>query len=99
MPLEPSSGRSPEQSLKSRKSTLFDEDEPASAASAPRRSFQDCLRQTPAAPLSTGLKATLWVVGGIVVVLLIAALATSGGKRPRPKLGGETNPNPPARVA
>jgi hypothetical protein len=76
--------RTQEQSIKARKHELFEADEP-DGSTGPRRSFQECLRTTPADPLSTLLKALLWTVGTIVILLLIAALVTSGTKKPRPK--------------
>jgi hypothetical protein len=72
-----------EQSIKARKHELYEDDEPD--ASGPRRSFQECLRTTPADPLPTLLKGLLWTVGTIVILLLIAALVTGGNKKPRPK--------------
>ena len=75
--------RTQEQSIKARKHQLFEVDEPLD--SGPRRPFRDCLRETPADPLSTPLKALLWTVGTVVILLLIAALVTGGHKKPRPK--------------
>jgi hypothetical protein len=77
--------RTQEQSIKARKHQLFEVDEPLDGQLGPRRSFQECLRTTPADPLSTPLKALLWTIGTIVILLLIAALATGGAKKPRPK--------------
>jgi hypothetical protein len=78
--------RSQEQSIKARKSQLFDADEPVRDAGAgPRRSFQECLKTTPADPLSTMVKALLWTVGVVVALLLVFALATSGPRKPKPK--------------
>jgi len=80
MPHDPPS-RTQEQSIKARKHQLFEDD---FVESGPRQSFQECLRTTPADPLSTPLKALLWVVGTVVVLLLVAALLTSG-KKPKPR--------------
>jgi hypothetical protein len=88
--------RSQEQSIKARKHQLFEADEPLD--SGPRRSFKECLRTTPADPLSTPLKALLWTLGTIVVLLLIVALATSGGKKPKPRSPNALAPSAPARV-
>ena len=70
--------------MKPKTHRLFEEDEPAGSLAGPRRSFQECLRTTPADPLSPGLKAALWAVGTVVVLLLIAALATGGARKPKP---------------
>ena len=83
MALEPNQ-RTQEQSIKARKHELYEADEP-DGSTGPRLSFQECLRTTPADPLSPLLKALLWTVGTVVILLLIAALATSGAKKPRPK--------------
>ena len=93
MALEPHQ-RTQEQSIKARKHQLFEVDEPLDVATGPRRSFQECLRTTPADPLSPALKAVLWVVGSLVVLLLIAALVTGGQKKPRP--GPVSTVGPPA---
>jgi hypothetical protein len=82
---EPPNQRTQEQSIKARKHDLFDADEPVERSSGPRRSVQDCLRQTPADPLSTPLKALLWTLGTVVILILIVALATSGTNKPKPK--------------
>jgi hypothetical protein len=82
MPLEPHQ-RTQEQSIKARKHELFEVDEPLDTG--PRRSLQECLRTTPADPLSTPLKALLWTLGTVVILLLIAALATGGQKKPKAK--------------
>ncbi len=84
MALEPQQ-RTQEQSIKARKHQLFEVDEPLDASTGPRRSFQECLRTTPADPLSTPLKALLWTLGTVVILLLIAALATGGARKPKPK--------------
>lgn len=76
--------RTQEQSIKARKHQLFETDEDHSQ-SAPRRSFAQCLRETPADPLSPTLKTSLWVVGTLVVLLLLAALAQSVTRKPRPR--------------
>jgi hypothetical protein len=83
---DPPNQRTQEQSIKARKHQLFEADEPLEST-GPRRSFQDCLRQTPADPLSPLLKALLWTLGTIVILLLLAALVTSGNKKPKPNIG------------
>ena len=81
----PPDQRTQEQSIKERKQELFEVDQALQAPTGPRRSFQDCLRETPADPLSTPLKALLWTVGTIVILLLMFALATGGNKKPKPR--------------
>lgn len=78
---------SEEQSIKARKKELFEEEVREAPVSAPKKPARVYIQQTPAMPLSTGVKATLWIVGAIVAVLLVAALATRGGKPPRPRSG------------
>jgi len=68
-----------EQSIKDRKKQLYDADAPAVAV-GPHKPFQDVLRSTPAAPLSTATKAALWAVTVVVLLLLVAALM-KGPKR------------------
>jgi hypothetical protein len=79
--------RTQEQSIRARKNQLFDKDElPDDLSAGPRKSLRDCLRETPAAPLSPIVKVILWAIGIVVLLLLAAALATGGGKKkPRPK--------------
>jgi hypothetical protein len=72
-----------EQSIKDRKKQLYDVDAPA-VVEGSSRPFRDFLRDTPAAPLAGGVKAMLWAVGVVVVLLLAAALfkGLGGPKRP-----------------
>jgi len=77
--------RTQEQSIKARKHQLFEDDEPVGDQTGPRRSFQECLRTTPATPLSTPIKGLLWTLGTIVILILIVALATGGPRKPQPK--------------
>ena len=74
--------RTQEQSIKARKNQLFDSDE--NDQFGPRRSFAECLRETPAAPVPLAIKALLWVVGCLVVLILLLAFAKVGTKTPRP---------------
>jgi hypothetical protein len=84
--MAPDPQRTQEQSIKARKHQLFEADEPVrSETDGPRQSFQDCLKTTPAEPLSTPIKALLWVMGTVVILLLIIALATGGPRKPKPK--------------
>ena len=72
-----------EQSIKDRKKQLYDSDAaPVSQGSA--RPFKEFLRETPAAPLSGGVKAALWAVGVVVAILLAAALMKGSGGPRRP---------------
>ena len=93
---DPPQQRTQEQSIKARKHQLFEADEPLDAG--PRRSFRECLRTTPATPLSPPLKALLWTTGTIVVLLLIVALATGGNKKPKPRPNNASAPTSPALV-
>ena len=88
--------RTQEQSIKARKHQLFEADTPLD--DGPRRSFRECLRTTPADPLSPPLKALLWTLGTIVVLLLIVALATGGHKKPKPRSPNTLAPYVPARA-
>jgi hypothetical protein len=97
--MAPDPSRTQEQSIKARKSDLFDADKPSSTSTGPRRSFADLLKDTPADPLSPLVRALLWTLGTVVVLLLVAALATGGPKKPRPKPVAGTTPPPVARVA
>jgi hypothetical protein len=82
-PLRPR--ESPEHSIKARKHELYEseEEQPAAAPAPPRKPFPVYLRETPPAPLSTGLKVLLWGVGVLVVFLFVAALVW--GRSPRIK--------------
>jgi len=91
---DPPHQRTQEQSIKARKHQLFESDE--QVAAGPRQSFADCLRQTPATPLSAPVKAGLWAVGTLVILLLAAALATSGNRKPRPAPKAQALPDRPA---
>lgn len=80
----------PEQelSIKEREQELFVESigTPAPTTTKP---FADYLRETPADPLSTHVKAILWIVGLIVLLLLALAIwraqrPTRSRSRPRP---------------
>ncbi len=82
MPPNPPQSRSQEQSIRARKHSLYGSDDHPNLG--PGLPFRECLRTTPATPLSTVVKALLWVVGTLVILLLAAALVASGHKKPRP---------------
>jgi hypothetical protein len=66
----------PEQELaiKEREQELYDEPREPPPAKPPVKPFPIYLRETPAVPMSSGVKAMLWIVGIVVVLLLVAAL-------------------------
>ncbi|MFO0950239.1 MAG: hypothetical protein U0835_03630 [Isosphaeraceae bacterium] len=66
-----------DQSIKVRKSQLF---EPTAAGepAAPTRPFTEYLRDTPPAPVSPAVKAVLWGVGLVVLLLFLAAFLAVG---------------------
>lgn len=89
MALEKSNPReSEEQSIKARKNQLFEEQSRQAAPSGPKKPIQIYLRDTPAMPISQGVKATLWVVAALVLLLFLAALMTRGARPGRPRTGG-----------
>ena len=79
-----------DQSIKVRKSQLFEPKGPLGAPVA-ARPFADYLRAAPAAPLSPGVKATLWAVGVLVALLFLTAILTAG-KSTRPSKGRAERP-------
>jgi hypothetical protein len=87
----------PEQeiSIRRREHELFVQE---SASVGPVKSFPEYLRETPAAPLSTGLKAALWAVGLVAAILFAAALWRLVNRpTPRPAPGrGRTRASSPA---
>ena len=54
---------SQERSIKNREQEIFDDSLPEVEARPPARPFAEYLRETPADPLSTGVKAILWIAG------------------------------------
>ncbi len=82
-----------EHSIKARSHELFVEETPIGPARA-TRPFRDYLRETPALPLSGGIKAIFWVVGIIVGVLFLLAIWRAsnrlGGKPPAAKAPAQT---------
>jgi hypothetical protein len=71
-----------EQSIKARKHELF-VDEPL-GQDGPRKTFRECLRETPAAPLTKNVKLMLWGSAAPVVLLFFGALLTGKGAAPKP---------------
>ena len=78
--------REQEQSIKDRKKLLFDDDPPPKFTGpiVERKPFAVHLRQTPAEPLSTGVKAMLWVAGIAVGLLLAGAAWRSAQPKAKP---------------
>ena len=76
--------REQEQQIKERKRLLYDADDTPAFGSADRKPFSVYLRETPAAPLSGGVKAALWGTAILVALLLAGALMKSmQGKAPK----------------
>jgi hypothetical protein len=75
--MAPHAPREQEQSIKARKREIFEEEEDF----GPRRPFSEYLAETEATPLTAGQKATLWGVGVLVLLLLLAALLTMPAPR------------------
>ncbi|WP_406698754.1 hypothetical protein V5E97_07695 [Singulisphaera sp. Ch08] len=90
--MAPQAPREQEQSIKARKREIFEEEQ----SFGPRKPFADYLATTEPTPLSTGQKATLWAVGALVVLLLMAALLTMPGPRSGPRTSSETKDGAPA---
>jgi len=67
--------REQEQSIKARKSELFEEEQLADDLGA-RRPFSHYLANAEATPFSTAQKLALWGLGVVVVLILLAALVT-----------------------
>jgi hypothetical protein len=63
-----------EQSIKVRSNELFVEETTPVAPNKPSKPFEVVLRETPAQPLSMGVRAMLWILGVIVGVLFLVAL-------------------------
>jgi hypothetical protein len=77
-----------EQSIKARKNELFEEEaRNAEEGVGPVRPFRAYLRETPAAPLSLGVKASLWGTGAVVGLLFVAAIAGGHGTRAKVPTG------------
>src|SRR4051812_44419033 len=89
-----------EQSIKSRKHQLYDA-EPAPASTEPvkkMKTVQDYLNNTPATRLSSGLKASLFAAGGVVIVLFFGVLLFSH-RRPNPTYASQAKAPEPLLAA
>jgi hypothetical protein len=73
MPSEPRNMPEQEHSIKSRARELFVKEEPANA-NRPTKPFPVYLRETPALPMTSTVKAMLWFAGIIVALLFLAAI-------------------------
>lgn len=63
-----------ERSIKDRGNALFVEPGAQDADRTPAKPFAVYLRETPADPMSPGVKALLWVIGVVVFLLFAASL-------------------------
>jgi hypothetical protein len=78
-----------ETSIKERERALYHDHGQPETDRPPLKPFPVYLRETPAMPLSPGVKLLLWAVGIIVVILFVAALwraQNPRARRPQPKL-------------
>jgi hypothetical protein len=73
MPSESRNMPEQEHSIKSRAHEVFAKQEPETV-NHPTRSFPEYLRETPAFPMSSTVKAMLWFAGIIVGILFLAAI-------------------------
>jgi hypothetical protein len=73
MPEQPRNMPEQEHSIKARSHALFVDETPVVSAGA-TKPFDVYLRETPAHPLSPGIKAIFWVLGFIVAALFLAAI-------------------------
>ena len=78
--MAPESPREQEQSIKARKHELFAQEQEY----GPQRPFSAYLKETPATPLTGVQKGILGAVLALVVLVLLAALATMPAPRGRP---------------
>lgn len=79
--------REQDQSIKDRKRLLYEDDDlpVSSAPTVASKPFSVYLNETPAAPLSGGIKAALWAVGIVVGLLLAGAAWKSQRPKEKPK--------------
>jgi hypothetical protein len=107
---KPAHTETQEQSIKSRKHQLYDA-EPKTLEGeglVQVKSVQDYLKETPATPITTAIKAALWGTGTLVVLLFITVLVVIE-RRPKRSMAAETGaerllastpePLPPAKDA
>src|SRR4051794_35005752 len=73
MPSQPRNMPEQEHSIKARSHELFVDETPVVSEGA-TKPFDVYLRETPAYPLSPGIKAIFWVLGFIVAALFLAAI-------------------------
>ncbi|HEV3162910.1 MAG TPA: hypothetical protein VGZ22_02635, partial [Isosphaeraceae bacterium] len=94
---EKSAPETQEQSIKSRKHQLYDAEPAPLAADTGKKikTVEDYLRETPAARLSSGMKAGLWASAAVVALLFVGVLLL--GDR-RPKQVYAPLPEPPERL-
>jgi hypothetical protein len=88
------SSQEQEQAIKARKQLLFEVEEQPGAVT--RKPFAEYLRETPAAPLSGGMKAALWAAGAVALLMLVLALV-KGGREKRPSSPGPAVSSPASR--
>ena len=92
MPSRPRNIPEQDQSIKARSSELFVDDAPVDLTRA-TKPFRVYLRETPARPLSIGIKALFWVLGIVVGVLfLIAIWRVAHGHGARPASSASSRP-------
>jgi hypothetical protein len=91
-PETPPPPREQEQSIKARKSELF---EKKTADTGPRKSFSKYLGETPTAPFSKSEKVALWTAAAVVVLLFGATIVTMKGP-PKKRRVYKTAPHPTA---
>jgi hypothetical protein len=72
-----------ERSIKAREHELYVK--PLPDAEVQRKPFPVYLRETPAEPISAGIKTILWIVGALVVIVFAAAIwrTIHRGSKPR----------------
>jgi hypothetical protein len=73
MPSQPRNMPEQEHSIKVRSNELYVDDTPVAPAQV-TKPFPVYLRETPARPLSGGIKAIFWTLGIIVALLFVAAI-------------------------
>jgi hypothetical protein len=77
-----------ERSIKEREKELFVESQVEAPERAPVKPFAVYLRETPALPVSSGVKTLLWIVGIVVLLIFLVALwriQRTPSRRSRPR--------------